>query len=49
MPSAESGLAVGDEIVVAGQAGLKDGVKVRRAGDKPAADPPAEDGGEAES
>jgi membrane fusion protein (multidrug efflux system) len=31
MPSVESGLAVGDRIVVAGQAGLKDGAKVRLA------------------
>lgn len=31
-PAPGSGLAVGDEIVVAGQAGLKSGVRVRRAG-----------------
>ncbi len=33
-PSAESGLAAGDRIVVAGQAGLKDGAKVRLAGQR---------------
>ena len=34
MPSAASGLAVGDRIVVAGQAGLKNGARVRLAGQK---------------
>jgi membrane fusion protein, multidrug efflux system len=34
MPSAASELAVGDRIVVAGQAGLKDGAKVRLAGQR---------------
>ena len=32
-------LAAGDRVVVAGQAGLKDGAKVRLAGEKPAAEP----------
>lgn len=34
-PEASAGLAEGDRVVVAGQAGLKDGTKVRLAGDKP--------------
>ena len=34
MPSEESGIAVGDRIVVAGQAGLKDGARVRLAGQR---------------
>lgn len=34
-PDPGAGLAVGDRVVVAGQAGLKDGTKVRMAGDKP--------------
>jgi len=34
-PDLGAGLAVGDRVVVAGQAGLKDGTKVRLAGDKP--------------
>ncbi len=34
-PEESTGLAEGDKIVVAGQAGLKDGTKVRMAGDKP--------------
>ncbi len=34
-PTPESELEVGDEIVVAGQAGLKSGVQVRRAGERP--------------
>lgn len=34
-PGPDAGLAVGDRVVVAGQAGLKDGTKVRLAGDKP--------------
>ncbi len=49
----EGALAVGDRVVVAGQAGLKDGAKVRLAGDKPpAADATAArgaKGGEAEA
>lgn len=49
MPSDASGLAAGDRIVIAGQAGLKDGAKVRLAGQKKGGDEDAGDGGEEEA
>ncbi len=43
LPSADSGVAAGDRIVVAGQAGLKDGAKVRLAGQKTPQEGPSDD------
>ncbi len=47
-PSADGALAVGDRIVVAGQAGLKDGAKVRLAGQPRPGEEPADESGEAD-